>query len=62
VDAIHQLADGKLVRPKMSYLRFMRNVELFLRSIFFFLPENMIENVVRPKRWKKRIMKIFGIR
>jgi len=63
LDATHQLtAGGKLVRPKLSYLRFMRGVELFLRAIFFFLPENMIENVARPKRWKKRILKLFGIR
>jgi hypothetical protein len=62
LDATHQLVDGKLVRPKMSYLRFMRKVELFLRAIFFFLPENMIENVARPKRWKKRIIKLFGKR
>lgn len=62
LDATHQLMDGKLVRPKISYLRFMRGVELFLRKIFFFLPEKMIENVARPKRWKKRIKKIFGNR
>ena len=62
LDATHQLVGGKLVRPKMSYLRFMRGVELLLRKIFFFLPEKMIENVARPKRWKKRIMKIFGKR
>lgn len=61
LDATHQLTSGgKLVRPKLSYLRFMRGVELFLRKIFFFLPAKMIENVARPKRWKKRIMKIFG--
>jgi hypothetical protein len=60
LDSTHCLAaDGKLVRPKMSYLRFMRSVELFLRSVFFFLPEKMIENVARPKRWKKRIQKLF---
>jgi hypothetical protein len=60
LDATHQLAaGGKLVRPKMSYLRFMRGMELFLRKVFFFLPENMIENVARPKRWKKRIQKLF---
>ncbi len=59
LDATRQLVDGKLIRPKMSYLRFMRGVELFLRKIFFFLPENMIENVARPKRWKKRIQKLF---
>jgi hypothetical protein len=59
LDSTHQLADGKLARPKMTYLRFMRKVELFLRAIFFFLPENMIENIARPKRWKKRIKKLF---
>ncbi len=60
VDATHQLVPGgKLVRPKLSYLRFMRGVELLLRRIFFFLPEKMIESVVRPKRWKKRIQKLF---
>jgi hypothetical protein len=63
LDATHQLAaGGKLIRPKMSYLRFMRGVELLLRRIFFFLPENMIENVARPKRWKKRLQKLFGKR
>jgi hypothetical protein len=59
VDSTHCLIGGKLARPKLSYLRFMRGVELFLRKIFFFLPENMIENVARPKRWKKRIQKLF---
>jgi hypothetical protein len=59
LDSTHQLVDGKLTRPKMSYLRFMRSVELFLRAIFFFLPEDVIEDVVRPKRWKKRIKKII---
>ena len=63
LDATYQLSPGgKLVRPKPSYLRFMRGVELFLRKVFFFLPEKMIENVARPKRWKKRIQKIFGRR
>ena len=62
LDATHQLVGGKLVRPKISYLRFMRGVELFLRKVFFFLPEKMIENVARPKRWKKRIQKLLGIR
>jgi hypothetical protein len=60
VDTTHRLTEGgKLARPKISYLRFMRGVELFLRTIFFFLPEDMIENVARPKRWKKRIQKLF---
>src|ERR1044071_6476947 len=63
LDSTHQLAPGgKLIRPKMTSLRFMRGVELFLRSIFFFLPEKMLENVARPKRWKKRIQKLFGKR
>jgi hypothetical protein len=59
LDATHQLVDGKLVRPNLSYLRLMRGVELFLRRIFFFLPKDMIENVARPKRWKKRIQKLL---
>jgi hypothetical protein len=59
LDSTLQLVDGKLTRPKMTSLRFTRKVELFLRSIFFFLPEKMIENIARPKRWKKRIKKIF---
>jgi hypothetical protein len=59
LDATHQLSNGKLVRPKMTSLRFMRKVELFLRAIFFFLPEKMIESIARPKRWKKRFQKLF---
>jgi hypothetical protein len=59
VDSTHQLRGGKLVRSSMSYLRFMRGVELFLRKVFFFLPENLIEEVARPKRWKKRFQKFF---
>ena len=62
VDATHQLVGGKLIRPKMSYLRLMRGLELSLRKTFFFLPEKTLENVARPKRWKKRIVKIFGKR
>jgi hypothetical protein len=59
LDATHQLASGKLVRPKMTSTRFLRKVELFLRAIFFFLPEDKIENIARPKRWKKRFKKLF---
>ena len=59
LDATHQLADGKLSRPKMTSLRFTRKLELILRTVFFFLPENMIENIARPKRWQKRINKLF---
>jgi hypothetical protein len=59
LDATHQLVDGKLARPKMNSARFMRQVELFIRKIFFFLPENKIESIARPKRWKKRFNKLF---
>jgi len=59
LDSTHQLIKGKLARPPSSRLRFMRNVELFLRAVFFFLPQDMIENIARPKRWKKRIQKLF---
>jgi hypothetical protein len=59
LDSTHRLVDGRIARPKMSYSRFMRRVELFLRAIFFFLPEDRIENVARPKRWKKRFKKLF---
>ncbi len=60
LDSTHQLVNGRLVRPKMTSLRFTRRLELILRSIFFFLPEAMIENIARPKRWKKRIQKIVN--
>ena len=59
LDATHRLKDGKLVRPAFTSLRFWRRAELFLRKIFFFLPENVVENIVRPKRWKKRFKKLF---
>jgi hypothetical protein len=59
LDSTHQLVDGRLTRPKMSALRFQRGVELFIRKIFFFLPESTIENIARPKRWKKRINKLL---
>ena len=59
LDSTHQLVGGKLARPKITSLLFMRKLELFLRAIFFFLPERMIENIARPKRWKKRFQKLF---
>lgn len=59
LDATHRLVDGKLVRPAFSRLRFWRQVELFLRKIFFFLPDNTVENIARPKRWKKRFQKFL---
>ena len=59
LDSTHQFADGKLIRPKMTSLRFTRKFELFLRALFFFLPENVVENIARPKRWKKRFKKLL---
>jgi hypothetical protein len=59
LDATHQLMDGKLLRPRMTSARFTRKLELFLRAVFFFLPEDMLENIARPKRWKKRIRKLL---
>lgn len=63
LDATHRLMEsGKLVHPAVTRPRLWRGLELFLRAIFFFLPENMIENIARPKRWKKRIQKLFKSR
>ena len=59
LDSTHQLTNGKLSRPKMTSLRFRRKLELFLRAIFFFLPEDKLESIARPKRWQKRINKLF---
>jgi hypothetical protein len=60
LDATRCLRDGRLVRPGFSYLRFMRALELFLRAVFFFLPPAMIEEVARPKRWKRRFFRLLG--
>lgn len=59
LDSTHQLVSGKLSRPRMNSLRLTRKLELFLRAVFFFLPEDTIENIARPKRWQKRIQKLF---
>lgn len=59
LDATHQLVGDTLARPKLTSLRFTRKFELLLRALFFFLPETMLENIARPKRWQKRIKKIF---
>jgi hypothetical protein len=59
LDATHQLVDDKLTFPKINSARLARRLELFLRSLFFFLPENTLENLVRPRRWKKRIQKLL---
>ena len=59
LDSTHQLAGGKLTRPKMTSLRLGRRFEVLLRSLFFFLPEHTIEDLARPKRWKKRLQRLF---
>ena len=62
LDATHRLVEGRLESPRMSAPRFQRGLELFLRRIFFFLPESLRESVVRPQRWRKRIRKMLGKR
>jgi hypothetical protein len=59
LDATRRLKNGKLVRPAFTSLHFWRHMELFLRKVFGFLPEATLENIVRPKRWKKRFNKLF---
>ena len=59
LDATRQLRNGKLSHPRLTSGRFWRGVEVFLRKIFFFLPEDKVENFVRPKRWEKKLKKAF---
>ncbi len=61
VDATHRLVNAKLARPPMSYVRFWRGLELLLRRILFFLPPETIERVVRPRRWKRQVLKLMGM-
>jgi len=60
LDATHRLMEGKLVRPAFTSQHFWRKVEVFLRKVFAFLPEATVENIARPKRWKKRFKKLFS--
>ncbi len=62
VDASHTLRDGRLARPPFTTARLNRSIELFLRSALSFLPPNTIEELVRPRRWKKRIQRLLGNR
>jgi hypothetical protein len=59
LDATHQLLNGTLARPALTSARIIRKLELFLRAVFFFLPEPALESIARPKRWKKRIQRWF---
>ena len=60
LDATRQLRDGKITRPRPTSRRFWRGVEQLLRKVFFFLPEDKVERIVRPKRWKKTLSRIFS--
>jgi hypothetical protein len=60
LDCTDTLVNGRLRRPKASWPRFERGLELLLRRVFFFLPEDVIENVARPQRWNKRLMRLLG--
>jgi hypothetical protein len=34
-------------------------VELLLRRLFAFLPEEQVENIARPRRWAKRLRRLL---
>lgn len=59
LDSTQELIHGNLIRPAFTRERFSRRIELILRKLFFFLPEDRIESVARPRRWKKRFEKWF---
>ncbi len=60
LDATHVLVNGRLRRPPVTGPRFLRRLELLLRRLLFFLPEGTLENVARPRRWRKRLKRLFG--
>jgi hypothetical protein len=60
LDATHCLINGRLIRAPMSFPRLRRKVELLLRTLFFFLPSDLVEEFARPKRWKKRFLRLLG--
>jgi hypothetical protein len=62
LDATHILRNGRLEKPPLSYPRLMRGVEVILRRVLFFLPPERLESIARPKRWKKRMLRILGRR
>lgn len=55
LDSTLYLESGKLRRPRPSGPRLIRSLELLLRSVFAFLPADRIEELARPKRWKRRL-------
>jgi hypothetical protein len=60
LDATHELVNSTLRHPPISSARFLRGGELLLRRLFFFLPDNALESLVRPQRWQKRLKRLFG--
>ncbi len=62
LDANVCLVKGKLRRPTPSWSRFWRGIELLLRRLFAFLPEEQVENIARPKRWAKRLRRLLKIK
>jgi len=60
LDSTNVLQDGRLVAPRLSYPRLMRGIELLLRRLFHFLPAERLESIARPKRWKKRFLRLLG--
>ncbi|HEX8991140.1 MAG TPA: hypothetical protein VF784_05630, partial [Anaerolineales bacterium] len=60
LDATRIFAGGRLQRPPLTPQRFLRGVELLLRRLLFFLPEDLLESVVRPRRWNKRLKRLLG--
>lgn len=62
LDATSVLKDGILAQPRPSFARLLRALELLLRSVFAFLPAEKIEAVARPRRWKRRLQRLFRMR
>jgi hypothetical protein len=60
LDSTHVFSDGRLRRPRISGSRIARGVEVTLRTALFFLPSTMKEELVRPRRWKKRFLRAIG--
>lgn len=60
LDATHILDGEGLAHPPLSFARFLRGLELLMRSLFAFLPADKIEAVARPRRWKRRFQRLLG--
>lgn len=60
LDATHQLVNGRLRSPSLTSARLLRKAEVLVRSLFSFLPEEKVEEIARPRRWKKRFQRFFS--